>query len=78
MGRVTLARLEIYGGLAALAIIFALAGYGLVARLADRLDPKLRACIERNMQGRADEKPMTREFAEALCRRLQANGAIER
>jgi hypothetical protein len=78
MGKGTLARLEIYGGLIVLAIIFALAGYGLVSRLADRLDPKLRACIEGNMQRRADEKPMTREFAEALCRRLQANGAVER
>jgi hypothetical protein len=78
MGRGTLARLEVYGGLVALAVVFALAGYGLVARLADRLDPKLRTCIERNMQSRAGEKPMTREFAEALCRRLEANGAVER
>ena len=78
MGRGTLARLEIYGALAALAMIFALAGYGLVATLADRLDPKLRACIERNMRGGVDERAMTREFAEALCRRLEANGALER
>ena len=78
MGRGTLARLEIYGGLAALAAIFALAGYGMVSTLADRLDPRLRACIESNMLGDAHQKAMTREFAEALCRRLEANGAVER
>ena len=76
MGRGTLARLEIYAGLVAIAAVIALAGYGLVSALADRLDPKLRACIERNMQGGADEKPMTKEFAQALCRRLEADGAL--
>jgi hypothetical protein len=76
MGRGTLARLEIYAGLVAIAAVIALAGYGLVSALADRLDPKLRACIERNMQGGVDEKPMTKEFAKALCRRLEADGAL--
>jgi hypothetical protein len=76
MGRGTLARLEIYAGLVAIAAVIALAGYGLVSALADRLDPKLRACIERNMQGGVDEKPMTKEFAQALCRRLEADGAL--
>jgi hypothetical protein len=60
----------------AIAAVIALAGYGLVSALADRLDPKLRACIERNMQGGVDEKPMTKEFAQALCRRLEADGAL--
>ena len=73
----TLARVEIYAGLAAIAAMFALAGYGLVATMADRLDPKVRACIERNMQGSFDNgKPMTRDMAAALCKRLRADGAL--
>jgi hypothetical protein len=35
--------IEIYAGLVAIAAVIALAGYGLVSALADRLDPKLRA-----------------------------------
>lgn len=76
MGRGTLARLEIYVGLIAIAAIFVLAGYGLVSALAVRLDPKVKACVERNTQGGAGEKPMSKEFAEALCRRLEAEGAL--
>ena len=76
MGRGTLARLEIYIGLFAIAAIFVLAGYGLVSALADRLDPKVRACVERDMKGGIDGKPMTKEFAVALCRRLEAEGAL--
>jgi hypothetical protein len=67
---------EIYLGLIAIAAIFVLAGYGLVSALAERLDPKLRTCVERNMQGGFNEKPMTKEFAEALCQRLGADGAL--
>ena len=76
MGRGTLARLEIYVGLIAIAAIFVLAGYGLVSALADRLDPKIKACVEHSMRGDVDEKPMTKEFAVALCRRLEAEGAL--
>jgi hypothetical protein len=76
MGRGTLARLEIYVGLVAIAAMFVLAGYGLVSALADRLDPKVRACVEHNMQGSFNEKPMTKELAVALCRRLEADGAL--
>ena len=76
MGKGTLARVEIYLGLVAIAEIFVLAGYGLVSALADRLDPKLRACVERNVQGSFNEKPMTKEIAVALCRRLEAEGAL--
>ncbi|HVE03112.1 MAG TPA: hypothetical protein VNB30_03540 [Rhizomicrobium sp.] len=76
MGKGTLARLEIYAGLVAIAAMIALAGYGLVSAFADRLDPKLRACVERNMEGGFNEKPMTKELALALCRRLEADGAL--
>ena len=76
MGRGTLARLEIYVGLIAIAAIFVLAGYGLVSALADRLDPKIKACVEHNTQGGVGQKPMSKEFAQALCRRLEAEGAL--
>lgn len=76
MGKGTLARVEIYVGLVAIAAMFVLAGYGLVSAFADRLDPKVRACIERNMHGTFDEKPMTKDVAKALCKRLRAEGAL--
>ena len=76
MGKGTLARLEVYVGLVAIAAMFVLAGYGLVSAFADRLDPKLKACVERNMEGGFNEKPMTKELAEALCKRLEADGAL--
>jgi hypothetical protein len=77
MRKGTLAKLEIYAGLVAIAAMFALAGYGLVSTLADRLDPKVRACIAHNTQGSFDDgKPMTHDVAAALCKRLQADGAL--
>jgi hypothetical protein len=77
MRRGTLARIEIYAGLGAIAAMFALAGYGLVSTLADRLDPRVRACVERNMQGGLDNgQRMTKDVAVALCKRLEADGAL--
>lgn len=76
MGRGTLARLEIYAGLIAIAAMFLLAGYGLVSAFAVRLDPKVRSCVEHTMRGDIKGKPTTKEFAEALCRRLEAEGAL--
>ena len=76
MGRGTLARVEIYAGLIAIAAVFVLAGYGLVSAFADRLDPKMRSCVEHTVQGDVSQKPVSREFAEALCRRLEAEGAL--
>jgi hypothetical protein len=77
MRKGTLARVEIFAGIAAIAVMFALAGYGLVSTLAERIDPKLRACVERNMQGRVyDGQPMTKDVAVALCKRLEADGAL--
>ena len=49
MRKGTLARVEIYAGLAAVAVMIALAGYSLVSALSERLDPKVRACIEHKL-----------------------------
>ena len=77
MRKGTLARIEVYVGLAAIAAMFALAGYGLVSALADRLDVKIRSCIENNVRGNFDDgKPMPRDVAIALCKRLQMDGAL--
>ena len=76
MRRGTLARVEIYAGLAAIALMFALAGFGVVSALADRLDPKVRSCVERYVQISFDQKPMTRDVAAKLCKRLRADGAL--
>ena len=74
MRKGTLARFEIYLGAAIVLVMVALAGYGLVSALADRLDPKVRDCIERNMQ--APGPAMTHETAVALCKRLEAMGGL--
>ena len=71
-----LARVEFYAGLAAIAALIALAGYALVATLSERLDLKVRACIEHNMQGSFNQKPITRDVAIALCKRLRADDAL--
>lgn len=74
MRKGTLARFEIYVGGAIVLAMVALAGYGLVSSMADRLDPKVRDCIERNL--RAPGPPMTRDNAVALCKRLEAMGGL--
>src|SRR5580693_7947609 len=67
MKRGTLARFEVYLGLAVFAAVIALAGYGLVSALADRLDPKVRDCVERSQQTAANSgKPVTRDYAVKL------------
>ena len=76
MRKGTLAKVEIYVGLAAIATMIALAGFGLVSTFAERLDPKVRACVEHNSRVYADGKPMTHDVAVALCKRLQADGAL--
>lgn len=74
----TLARVEIYLGAAAFASVIALAGFGLVSALADRVDPKVRDCVARTLQTAvAAGKPETRDFAAALCKRLKAVGALQ-
>ena len=74
MRKGTLARFEIYLGAAIVLSMVALAGYGLVSSLADRLDPRVRDCIERNL--RTPGPPMTRDNAVALCKRLEAMGGL--
>ena len=77
MRKGTLARFEIYLGIALFAAMLVLAGYGLVSALADRLDPKVRACVERSQQNAANAgSPVTRQYAVSLCKHLQAIGAL--
>jgi hypothetical protein len=77
MTKSTLARFEIYLGAAIFVAVLALAGYGLVSALADRLDPKVRDCVERTQQTAANAgKVATRDYAVALCKRLEAVGAL--
>jgi hypothetical protein len=77
MAKGTLARFEIYLGAAIFVATLALAGYGLVSALADRLDPKVRDCVERTQQTAANaSKPVSRAYAVALCKRLEAVGAL--
>ena len=38
--------------------------------------PRCATCIERNTHGTLDEKPMTKDVATALCKRLRAEGAL--
>jgi len=75
MRRGTLAKTEIYLGLLLFAVVIGLAGYGLVSTFADRLDPKVRDCIARNVKPR-DGEAMSRKEATALCKRLEADGAL--
>lgn len=75
MKKGTLARTEIYLGLLIFAAIIAIAGYALVATFADRIDPKVRDCVARNLRT-GDGKPMAKETAVALCKRLEADGAL--
>jgi protein-disulfide isomerase-like protein with CxxC motif len=77
MRKGTLARFEIYLGLALFAGIIALAGYGLVSALADRIDPKVRDCIDHTRRlAERSGKPVTHDYAAALCRRLESVGAL--
>jgi hypothetical protein len=68
----TLVRAEIYLGVAVIAVVLGLAGYGLIAALSDRLDPRVRACIDRAQMGQG----MTREDAVGLCKHLEAIGGL--
>jgi hypothetical protein len=78
MRKGTLARFEIYAGIAILLAAFGLAGYGLVSALADRLDPKVRDCIEHTL--RDAEKagaPVARDYAAGLCKHLREIGVLK-
>jgi len=77
MRKGTLARLEIFASLAVVALLLVTAGYGLVSALADRLDPKVRACVERSLQNAANAgTPADRDYAVRLCKHLEEIGAL--
>jgi len=77
MNKGTLPRLEIYASLAAVALLLAMAGYGVVSALSDRLDPQVRACIAHAMQNAAASgRPMAHVNAVKLCKHLQSVGAL--
>ncbi|HEV2651376.1 MAG TPA: hypothetical protein VGU69_08980 [Rhizomicrobium sp.] len=76
MKRGTLARAEIYLGLLIFAAVIAIAGYALVSTFADRVDPKVRDCVARNLRVESGHKPMSKDVAVALCKRLETDGAL--
>ena len=77
MKKATLARLEIYVSLALAGFLLVLAGYALVAQFADRLDPKVRACVEHAMQNASlSGQPMARLDAVKLCKHLESIDAL--
>ncbi len=77
MRKGTLARLEINLGVLVLVGLIVLAGYSLVAGLADRLDPKVRDCVaQREREATTAGKVMAHDYAVELCKRLEAVGAL--
>jgi len=77
MRKSTLARIEIDLTLLAAAVLFVLAGYGMISSFADRLDPKVRACIERSQaEAQRAGKPIPRSESVNFCKRLEAVGAL--
>lgn len=77
MRKGTLARLEIYVSLAVVAVLLLAAGYGLVSALSDRLDPKVRLCVQRSMAAAAREgRVQARGDAVKLCKHLEEIGAL--
>ncbi|MBV9043812.1 MAG: hypothetical protein JO348_03925 [Alphaproteobacteria bacterium] len=72
MKKGALVRAEIYVGIVVFAMMLALAGYGLIAALSDKLDPKVRACIDRAQTGQG----MSRDDAVGLCKHLEAVGGL--
>ena len=77
MKKGTLARLEIYASLAVVALLLAMAGYGLVSAFSDRLDPAVRACIDHaTRNAAASGRPMSRRDAVALCKHLDSLGTL--
>jgi len=71
MKKGTLARIEIDLTVAAVAVLLVLAGWALVSALSDRVDPKVRDCVDR------EEKLLPHADAVKLCRHLQEIGALK-
>jgi hypothetical protein len=77
MRKGTLARIEINVGVVLFAAVLLLAGYGLVSALADRLDPKVRDCVNKSEQLAANTgRPLRRGDAVKFCKHLEAIGAL--
>jgi len=71
MKKGTLARIEINLTVAAVAVVLVLAGWALVSALSDRVDPRVRQCVEREQQ------LLTRADAVKLCKHLEEIGALK-
>jgi len=77
MRKGTLARIEINLSIAAVAVLLVVAGYALGSALAGRLDPKVRACVAREIQTTAGSgHSISRSDARALCKHLEEIGAL--
>jgi preprotein translocase subunit SecF len=77
MRKGTLARIEINISVAAVAALLVVAGYSLGSAVADRVDPKVRACVEHEVRTTAGGgHPVTRGYAAALCKHLEEIGAL--
>jgi len=55
----------------AAAVVLVLAGWALVSALSDRVDPKVRDCVER------ESKLMAHQDAVKFCKHLQEIGALQ-
>jgi hypothetical protein len=71
MKKGTLARIEIDLTVAAVAVVLVLAGWAMVSALADRVDPKVRACVAR------EDALMAHKDAVKLCKHLGEIGALQ-
>lgn len=77
MRKGSLARFEIYVGGAVIVLALLVAGYGLVQALADRIDPKVRDCVDRTLANAVKVgRPVTHDYAVTLCKRLESIGAL--
>jgi hypothetical protein len=77
MKKGTLARLEIYLSVSLFALLLAMAGYSLVSEFADRLDPRVRLCVDHALQNASlTGKALSRADAVRLCKHLEAIGAL--
>jgi uncharacterized membrane protein len=71
MKKGTLARIEIDVTLTAVAVVLVLAGWALVSALSDRVDPRVRQCVEREQQ------ILAHADAVKLCKHLEEIGALK-
>lgn len=77
MRKGTLARIEINVSVAAVAVLLVVAGYALGSAIADRADPKLRACVDHAIKASAGSRhAMARGDAAKLCSHLEAVGVL--